>query len=124
GAGRDAAFAAVVADSIHRSVMDNGRVVDIMNIGDVHIGDRAVVEKMSVVPTPTFESYPEISEAVGDTAIEADMRTPVSVIEDKPTIAPSPVARSPEKAVAGAKGLLVNGQSGRTERDRYTNLRK
>ena len=33
----DPTVATVVADTIHRDVVDDGRVVDVVDVGDVHI---------------------------------------------------------------------------------------
>ena len=48
--------AAVVANPIHRrGVVDDRRVIDIVNHGYVHVGDRTVVEEMVVVPASSLE---------------------------------------------------------------------
>ena len=97
--GSDSTFSAVVADSIYvGSVVDDGCVVDIVNVGNVHIRHRAVVEKVSAVPASTYETVPEVSETVVNTAIETDMRTPIAVIENKRAVGPTPIRRSPEKS--------------------------
>ena len=83
GTGVDSSIAAVVADSIDRgSIYDRG-VVNVMNVYDVHIVHRTVVEEASAVPPPAFVALAEITIAVGDAAIETDMRTPVAFMEKR-----------------------------------------
>jgi hypothetical protein len=45
-----------------------------VNVGDVHVAHRTVVEKVSVIPTPAFKAHTEITEAVIDSAVEAYVR--------------------------------------------------
>src|SRR5580658_3570065 len=92
------AFSSVVAHSIYDGrVVDHSRVVDVVNVGNVHIRDGAVVEKVAAVPTPTYKTIPEVSETVVDATIETDVRTPVAVIENKRAVGPAPIRRSPEE---------------------------
>lgn len=85
----DSTVATIVADVVHRSVID-GCVVNVVNFIDVHVVHGTVVEKVSVIPTPAFVTLPEIAEAVIDPAVEAYVRTPVAVIENKSVAAPNP----------------------------------
>ena len=48
-----------------------------------------VVEKVSVIPTPAFKAPTEIAVAVIDPAVEAYVRPPIAVIENK-SVAPNP----------------------------------
>src|SRR5215467_5223160 len=68
-----AAIATVEADAVYRGVVDH-RVVDvgIVDIDDVHIGDRAVVKILVITPISSDESDAGIAKAVIDAAIEAD----------------------------------------------------
>ncbi len=63
GTCRDPSVAAVVANAVHGRVMNDRRVVNIMDVGDIHIGDRAVVEETAVVPTPALKAGAKISES-------------------------------------------------------------
>src|SRR5208337_4547789 len=92
----DSTVAAVVADVV-LVVVDHGRVVNIVNVGDVHVVHRTVVEKVPAVPTPAFVTFTEIAEAVVDPAVEAYVRTPVAVIENKSVAAPAPIGWSPQE---------------------------
>src|SRR5579864_2359822 len=91
-------IAAVIADAVHRSVVDHRGVVNVVDVGDVHVVHRTVVVKLSVLPTPTFIALAKISVAVIDPAIETYLRTPVAVVEDISVAAPTPIGWSPEQA--------------------------
>src|SRR5579864_1131375 len=93
----DPTIAAVVADPVHGGVVDHGRVVNIVNVGHVHIVHGTVVEKPVVVPTSAFISVAEVAEAIVDSAIETDSRTPIAFMEQKSVAAPAPIARGPEE---------------------------
>src|SRR5271157_6110189 len=75
----DPAIATIEADPVHRGAVNHRGVVDVVNLGDVHVVHRAVVEKVSVIPTSTFITFAVVSVAVTDPAIETDMRPPVAV---------------------------------------------
>jgi hypothetical protein len=99
GSGIHSAVASVITHPSHRRrVVDDGLVVDVVDNGDVHISYSAVVQEPVTLPTPAFEAFSEITEAVNDAAIEADMRTPVPVIKHKSAVDPCPVRGRPEKA--------------------------
>src|SRR5512133_2650678 len=93
----DPAIATVVADPVHRGVVDHSCVVNVVNGGDVHIVYRTVVVKLSVLPTAAFIALTKVSVAVTDAAVETYCRTPVAVIENKSVASPTPVARGPEE---------------------------
>ena len=59
----DSTFAAV---ETHASVVvvNHGRVVNVVDIGHIHIGDGAVVVKMVAIPTSALVAATEISESV------------------------------------------------------------
>jgi len=97
GALVDAAVSAVVADPGHVALINHGRVVHVVNDGDVHVVHGAIVEKVSAVPTPAFIAVAEVAIAVVDSAIEADHRSPEAFIEDESTTTPGPVTRSPQE---------------------------
>src|SRR3974390_1601677 len=151
-AGIPSAISSVVADSIHRRIVDHGFVIDVTNVGDIHISNRTVVIEKSIVPASALEAPAKISKPVVDAAIEPHMRSPVAVIKEKravdprpiwwrpeqpnfrsqypcardPVIAavvvPCPVTRRPNVAITGTNGLLVNRQSGRAESHRDPHL--
>src|SRR5580704_1996840 len=94
------ALAAVVADPVDGGVVDHRCVV---NVGDVHIVDGAIVEKVSAVPASALIAVTEISESVIDPAVEPDMRPPIAGVEKKCAAAPTPPAGSPEEAGFGGQ---------------------
>jgi hypothetical protein len=96
GTGVYPATTAVVADSIHSVVYDRG-VVNVVNVDDVHVVHRAVVEESSIVPAPALVALAEITETVRDPAIETDVRAPIALMEKKAVAAPTPITRSPEE---------------------------
>jgi len=68
------ALAAVVAHPVHRVVVDHRGVVNIMNVGDIHVVDGTIVEKVSAVPASAFITMAEVAESIIDPVIESDMR--------------------------------------------------
>ena len=148
----DAAAAAVVADV--GVVDDDIPLINIVYDRDVYIVDAAVIEKIAAAPVAAGVADAGITETVVDATVEADLRSPVTGVPDVGAAIPAPVARGPEKsnrgrldpssrhpkisaiiAVApisrrpdvagfGANGLGVNGQGGRSNRDREKNLRR
>jgi hypothetical protein len=73
---RNATGATVIADAIHCGVVDHRRVVNIVNVGDVHVVHRTVVVKLSVLPTSAFIALTKASVAITDPAAETYCRTP------------------------------------------------
>src|SRR5579872_552792 len=95
----DPTIAAVVADPIHcGGVVDHGCVVNVVNVGDVHVVHRTVVIELSVLPPATLVALSEVSVAVTDSAIEADLLPPVALIENITIATPTPIGWSPEQA--------------------------
>src|ERR1019366_373177 len=92
----DSAVATVVADVAH-IVVHHAGVINIVDVGDVHVVHGTVVKKVSAVPTPAFVTLTEIAEAVIDPAVEAYVRTPVAVIENKSVASPTPIGWSPQE---------------------------
>src|SRR5579862_1700025 len=101
-AGARSTISAVVADVVVCSVVDNGLVVDIVNIRDVHIIHRAVVIERSVSPISALIADPAISEAVVHATVEADLRTPVAAIPRIGVATPTPITRRPQHASLGS----------------------
>src|SRR5580658_1343471 len=93
---------AVVAHMIDRCMTDRC-VVNVMNISDIHVEHSAIVKKVPIVPTTAFESNSEIAETIIDSAIEANRRPPIAVIEDKAVTTPTPIPRRPEKTDLGSQ---------------------
>src|SRR5215510_4719647 len=94
-----AAGTAVEADAIDCSVVvDDSRVVGVADDGDVHVGHGAVVVVVATAPIAAEEPNAGIAEAVVNSAVEADCRSPVAFIPDVVAVFPSPIAWSPQQA--------------------------
>ena len=50
--------AAVIGNSVNRHSVDDGLVVDVMNVRDVYVVDRAVVVKVAATPLTTVITLP------------------------------------------------------------------
>src|SRR5208337_1162224 len=92
----DSTIAAVVTDVAH-VVVDHCGVINVVNFIHVYVVHGAIVEKVSVIPTPAFVTLTEIAEAVINSAIEAHVRAPIAVIENKSVAAPTPIGWSPQE---------------------------
>ncbi len=152
-AGVNSTGAAVIADMVHGGVVDHGPVVNIVNVRDVHVIHRAVVVEGSMIPVSAFIADTTVAETVVDATVEADMRAPIALIPSVGVAAPTPVTGSPEKANLGSHhprtghpvvafisispvsgrpqitfgrghGLHVHRERGRSDRDRYAELRE
>ena len=97
GARVDSALAAVVADPVRVVVIDHRGVINVVNVGNVHVVDGSIVEKASPVPTSALVAFAEVAESVIDAAIESDVRAPVAFMENECGAAPTPPARCPQE---------------------------
>jgi hypothetical protein len=79
-------------------IYDHRPVIDIGDVGDIHVGYGAVVEEFATAPFTTLKAFAEVSEAVINAAVESDVRTPIARIPKVDAVVPAPVSRSPEKA--------------------------
>jgi hypothetical protein len=103
------AGAAVVADGVLRDavvghvVHDNGAVVDVGDVGviAVDVGDSTVVLEVVALPVTAVEAGADVTEAVVDTAVVADVRAPVADMEAVAPEGEAPIGRRPESAVVG-----------------------
>src|ERR1700733_7173721 len=93
----NAALAAVKGNVVF--VVHNHCAVNVY-IGDcgcVYMHDGGVVEESAATPLAAAKSYPPVSEAVVNAAIEADLRPPIATVPCIDAIVPSPVPGSPEE---------------------------
>jgi hypothetical protein len=98
GTGAYSTIAAVVADAADGRSVIHRSVVYVMNTSDVHVVHRAVVIKLSALPTAAFIALSIVSISITDPAVEPDRRRPIAIIEDVPTVAPTPIGRCPKQA--------------------------
>src|ERR1700722_11272516 len=93
----ESAVAAIIADAGDRRTVHDPCFIHVANHGDVYVGHRTIVEKVTVVPTSAFVTVTEIAEAIVDSAIKSYLRTPVAIMENVPAVSPAPVSGRPEK---------------------------
>src|SRR5215472_3348020 len=98
GAGCNATLPTVIADPVDGGVFDDGGVVDIVNVGDIHIADGAVIKEVFALPATAFVPFTGVAEAVRNSAVEPNTRTPVAFVEEEAVFVPRPVSRGPEIA--------------------------
>lgn len=149
----DTPVAAVIADTRAAVVVNDRCVVDVVNLSGIDIVDGTVVIEVSSIPAAAFISVAEVTVAVVNATIKADLRSPVALVKDVSTTAPCPIAGSPEitrfwshdprtghpvivrsipgpiagspyVAVARTKRLFIDGQLRRSEVDGDLDLRK
>src|SRR5581483_6978214 len=95
---RSDAGAAVVAHPGHIHVIDHGLVVDIVNDSHIDVRDAAVVCKRATNPAAAGIADTGIAETIMHTAIEADVRAPVSGVPDVRPADVAPISRRPQDA--------------------------
>src|ERR1700704_284278 len=87
--------AAVVTDP--RIVVDDNRlVVDIRYVGDVDVGDAAVVKESVALPITAEKSRTGVTKAIINAAVETNVRAPIPAIPDVEPVIPAPVAGGPK----------------------------
>jgi len=91
----DAAIASVVAHPALGPVND-GFVVNVANVCNIHVHHGAIVEEATVIPASACKALAKIPEAVVDAAIETDLRAPVAVVKNVAAVSPRPVWWSPQ----------------------------
>ena len=91
--------AAVVTDTIDsRIVIDDGGVVGVVDHCRVDVCHSRVVAIHAAVPRPADEPNPGVPEAVVNSTIEADVRSPVAGVPRIDAASPAPIARRPQQA--------------------------
>lgn len=95
----EAAGSAVIADPVIGHIRDLV-VINVPDVG-VHVGNRAVVIEMALIPVTAVIAMPGIAEAVIDSAVESDMVAPVSGVPDIAATVEAPVRGSPERIDIG-----------------------
>jgi len=99
----DAARAAVVRDVV---IVDDCRVIDdrpihvrIVDDGSIHVHDRGVIGKIAAMPLSAHEANAHVAESIVHATVEANVRSPVSGMEDVQATGPAPVRWSPQCAL-------------------------
>lgn len=101
-AGLNAAVTTIEARAI--VVIHHDGVVDIriVNDGDVYIVHCSVVVEVAAVPTAAVIATAGVAEAVVNSAVEANSRSPIAGNKDIASVFPSPVARRPKESRIGS----------------------
>src|SRR5258708_11730041 len=89
--------AAIKADAAD-VVVDDRRVVGIVNDGDVHVGHRAVVVVVATSPVAAEKADTGVAETVVNATVEADFGSPVARRPFVEAVFESPIPWSPQKA--------------------------
>ena len=100
----NAAATAVVGDAVVVVVVDDdGAVVDVVDACDVYAIDGTVVVEVVAVPITAVVTRAGVAEAIVNTAVEADMGTPETVVEAVAVAKGTPVAGCPEGSGVGSE---------------------
>ena len=98
----DTASSAVIGDPrVVVVVDDDGAVVDVGDPGHVDPIHRAVVVQVIAVPITAMIAVARVSEAIGNTAVEAYVQAPVAAVEAIASAIEAPVAGGPERTIIG-----------------------
>jgi hypothetical protein len=79
-------------------VVDDRVVIYVGDVDAAHIHDRAVIEVSTTAPVTALKPNTTITEAVIDTAVEADVRAPVATVPRVNATAPAPVPGRPQQS--------------------------
>src|SRR5271170_4859111 len=89
GARFDAAGATVVADTVHGDIVNDRRVVGIVDDGGVDVIHIGVIGEVAAIPAAALIADAAVAEAVVDSAVEADVLAPISLMEEEGVAAPA-----------------------------------
>src|SRR5580698_975663 len=92
GASVESASAAVIADVVDGSVVDDGLVVNVGDVGAAKVIHRAVVAEGAVIPVSALIADTTIAEAIVNATVEANARAPVTAIPGEGAAAPTPIS--------------------------------
>src|SRR5438309_6520817 len=94
---RDAARPAVIADAIHRDiVVDHSLIVSIVHHSHVYVRHRAVINESAAAPISARIADTCVAEAIINSAVKSNVRTPVPRVPNVYAIPPAPITGSPE----------------------------
>jgi hypothetical protein len=83
-------------------VVRDAAVIDVVHHGDVDVVDGAVVVEVASAPVTALVAVANVTKAVIDAAIVADVLAPVAGVKAVGVIPESPVAGGPERALIGS----------------------
>src|ERR1700676_55460 len=98
--GRYSASSSVVTHMIiHGNVVDHSPIhIGVVNHRGVYVHHRRVVSKHSAIPAPAKEPNSTIAKSIINSAVESDVRPPISCVKKIPAAAPAPITRRPKIA--------------------------
>jgi hypothetical protein len=100
----DSTGAAIETDAVGGVVViDDGRVVNVVDDRSIYVGHAGVVVVLAAPPIATVEPGAGVTETVVNSAIEADHRPPIADIPDIGAVRKCPVSRGPEQTDLGRK---------------------
>jgi hypothetical protein len=76
----DASGASVEAHTVHGHVVDDRLVIDVGNVNVAQVVNGAVVVEISAAPVAALETNSTVSESIVDSAVESDVRTPITAV--------------------------------------------
>ena len=95
----NATRSAVEANPDVGGVVDNVVVVDVVHNRDIDVVDGTVVVEVVAIPIAALVTDTNVTEAVIDATVEADVGAPVAAVELIAVMPVTPVARRPERAL-------------------------
>src|SRR5438874_11063406 len=92
---RDAARPAVIADAIHGDiVVDHSLIVSIVHHCHVYVRHGAVINESAAAPISARIANTCVAEAIINSAVKSDVRTPVPPVPKVYAIRPTPITGS------------------------------
>ncbi len=90
---------AIKTDPIHGHIPDH-RTINIGVVNDcvIHSPNRSVTEKPATLPSAAAEPGAEITEAIVDSAVKADVRPPITTVPTVVSTFKTPITWRPQKS--------------------------
>jgi hypothetical protein len=95
GPNRRSTAASIEADPCCIRIYDDGFLIDIGDRNATKIVDRPIVGEDTVVPSAALVSNSAVAEAVIDSAVKADVRSPLSGVPYIDAVPPAPITWCP-----------------------------
>src|SRR5882762_6214162 len=89
------AIATIETDAIHGDVVDHRLVVDIGDVRGTDVDHLAVVVHMAALPVAALIARTGVAKTIVHTAVESDMRSPISRVPQVGAASEAPVAGCP-----------------------------
>ena len=102
GAGLDTRAAIEAAVIIYDGIVDHGVIdVGVVNDGCIDIHHGGIIPEVAAMPFPAYEPGSPIAVPIIDSAIKANMRTPIAAVPTIDSAGKAPVTRGPQKSGLG-----------------------